>query len=571
VADQLVVNNGGVHGATQVQGQIALTRGVHPVRLRYLQAGGHYTLSLLWARQGEGLQPIPPDLLSPSPRGLWSVYGWRYGPYGAALLVSAIYWWWPRRPHRTDPVPRGGWFRFANSPRQSTWVLIAVGDLARVVTLLGANGIVWPDSYVFYLTAQSILRGNPAEHDPFRTFLYPAFLSVFLWFGETPFVGMLVVIAQQALGLLSTVFFFRLALKVCPPAQALLAALIFSVHSLQLFYELSVLSEALFTFTLAACLLLTERLLRMPTAAMAAGAGAMLAMLTLVRPVAQWYVAPVAGLVLVTTGQSWRRRAVLAGVVVACYAALLTPWMAVNQSQYGFWGISIGRGLGLFTRVFDVDRAPQPTTTRYPDVGRLYEQASRHGSGTANAVRNGLNYGLGYSTAQTDDAMFGYAREAVGEDPLRYAMLSARQWLIQLSQPLSGARTCPSSEGPYLCSGRVSASDLAAFPGVPPKGRPGLRRALAVYMESWYIPTAAVFLLAALGGLALVCDRSRPRLTGLLLVGTVAYFTLVPALTQWPQDRYRLPVDPILFTLATIGGATVMQAWGRGSPDRADV
>jgi len=39
---------------------------------------------------------------------------------------------------------------------------------------------------------------------------------------------------------------------------------------------------------------------------------------------------------------------------------------------------------------------------------------------------------------------------------------------------------------------------------------------------------------------------------------TAAYFTFLPAVAQSPQDRYRLPVDAVLFILAAFGIKTLI-------------
>ncbi len=45
--------------------------------------------------------------------------------------------------------------------------------------------------------------------------------------------------------------------------------------------------------------------------------------------------------------------------------------------------------------------------------------------------------------------------------------------------------------------------------------------------------------------------------TGLLLALVIGYITLVPAMLEWPQDRYRLPVDALLFMFAAWGLAAI--------------
>ena len=51
---------------------------------------------------------------------------------------------------------------------------------------------------------------------------------------------------------------------------------------------------------------------------------------------------------------------------------------------------------------------------------------------------------------------------------------------------------------------------------------------------------------------------SRPA-SALVIVLTAAYMTFLPAAAQFPQDRYRVPVDGLLFMLAVWGAAQLIQ------------
>jgi hypothetical protein len=72
---RLVVDNGGVHGSQVAEGRIDLTRGLHPLRIRYFQAGGGRDLAVEWASPGNRLEPLPADAIMP-----------RSSPIGSAVL-----------------------------------------------------------------------------------------------------------------------------------------------------------------------------------------------------------------------------------------------------------------------------------------------------------------------------------------------------------------------------------------------------------------------------------------------------------------------------------------------------
>ena len=65
IDDQLVVDNGGRHGARMVEGRIELSEGRHGIEVRYFHADGSKGIHLLWARLGEAAIVIPSSVLYP--------------------------------------------------------------------------------------------------------------------------------------------------------------------------------------------------------------------------------------------------------------------------------------------------------------------------------------------------------------------------------------------------------------------------------------------------------------------------------------------------------------------------
>lgn len=62
--DELIVDNGGPHGAERVAGQKWLDRGSHRLRMRYFDAGLARAFDLQWSETRSAPQPIPAHLLS---------------------------------------------------------------------------------------------------------------------------------------------------------------------------------------------------------------------------------------------------------------------------------------------------------------------------------------------------------------------------------------------------------------------------------------------------------------------------------------------------------------------------
>jgi len=53
--------------------------------------------------------------------------------------------------------------------------------------------------------------------------------------------------------------------------------------------------------------------------------------------------------------------------------------------------------------------------------------------------------------------------------------------------------------------------------------------------------------------MAYLADRQRRNVHALFFAMVIGYVTLIPAMLEWPQDRYRLPVDALLFMFAAWG------------------
>ena len=65
IDDKLVVDNGGIHGLIEKEGKIHLRKGVHRIKIRYLQAGGYAGLRIFWKRGMAEKKPLDPVYLFP--------------------------------------------------------------------------------------------------------------------------------------------------------------------------------------------------------------------------------------------------------------------------------------------------------------------------------------------------------------------------------------------------------------------------------------------------------------------------------------------------------------------------
>ncbi|HWI20647.1 MAG TPA: hypothetical protein VNT81_22985, partial [Vicinamibacterales bacterium] len=273
--------------------------------------------------------------------------------------------------------------------------------------------------------------------------------------------------------------------------------------------------------------------------------------LTLTRPAAQGFIAVPALLALMVAG-NWRRRVAYAAIMTSIYVFGLLPWMSLNQRTYGFHGVALGQGLGLFIRTSQIERYEPSMYRAYPDVEELLTFA-RTTQSAAGHVVDGLRR-RGYSSARTDELLYRASLSAIAQRPWEFSVHSIRQWWRQLGS-LDDEDICTGAEGAYLCSDRTIGYAREPFLNRPLHADHQPARPLVVaYFRNLRIPMHVVTTLAAFGALAAIASAPPLLLrVRLFLILTVVYFTLLPAITQSLQDRFRLPVDAVLFVLAAFG------------------
>ncbi len=128
---------------------------------------------------------------------------------------------------------------------------------------------------------------------------------------------------------------------------ALVAASLYAIEPHAILYSVTLYSDTLFAFVFLAGVVALERGLRKPSAPLLVTSGGLLAIATLIRPVAQ-YGAVLAGLLIVLYPKnrwSLRRRAVVGFAVV--FFLVLTPWLHRNNAAYDHVGLSTIGGSNL--------------------------------------------------------------------------------------------------------------------------------------------------------------------------------------------------------------------------------
>lgn len=555
VAERIVVRNGGLHGPQEARGNIALDAGVHPFKLRYEQAGGGFALAVRYARAGGRLVDIPASRLLPDAISHTEYRLRRAIPLGGAVL-AVLLWIAAARLRadvrlREDASARQAPTGALDRPGVAIAIIVIVGLAVRILMMLGSDALLWGDSDVFLETFGAIRAGRFLSHDPHRTLLYPYFLTAFLIWSTEPPMDQIIVGAQHLLGILTAVCLFLACRPVLGLRVALAGALILTVHTTQLFYEVSILSEVFFGCLLAIGLVPMTSFVARPTVRGAVITSVFCVALTMTRPVAEWFfLVPLAlGLVVVT---GWRRRAALAGAMMVTVVAVMLPWSLLNQRHFNYFGVAIGRGFGLFIRVFDIDRLEPPPDTRLPEVRKMLDYGVATQYSPATFVKDELRR-QHYSATQADKLMEQFALETAAHHPWTFAVNSMKQWAIQLGGSMQDEAICNSAQGAYLCSKRTQGYAREPFLNRPRYEHEPVRPWVVAYMRHCQIPMAIVLALALFGLIAYLGEGRPDWVRGLFLASVIAYFTFLPAFAQSPQDRYRLPIDGLLFTFAVFG------------------
>ncbi len=578
VADRIVVSNGGLHGPQEARGSIALDAGVHPFKLRYEQAGGGFALAVRYARAGGPLVDIPASRLLPDAMSYTEYRLRRAIPLGGAALAVLL---WIAARRRADAsafaktlrrTGRRGQAAQASGalerPGVAIAIIVIVGLAVRILMMLGSDALLWGDSDVFIETFGAIRSGRFLEHDPHRTLLYPYFLTAFLIWSTEPPMDQIIVGAQHLLGIVTAVCLFLACRPVFGLRVALAGALILTVHTTQLFYEVSILSEVFFGCLLAIGLVPMTSFVARPTVRGAVITGVLCVVLTMTRPVAEWFfLVPLALSLVVVAG--WRRRAAIAGAMIVVVVAVMLPWSLLNQRQFNYFGVAIGRGFGLFIRVFEIDRLEPPPDTRWPEIRKMLDYGVATQYSPATFVKDELRR-QHYSATQADKLMEQFALETAAHHPWTFAVNSMKQWAIQLGGSMQDEAICNSAQGAYLCSKRTQGYAREPFLNRPRYEHEPVRPWVVAYMRHFQIPMAIVASLALFGLIAYLGERRPDWVKGLFLASVIAYFTFLPAFAQSPQDRYRLPIDGLLFTFAVFGLTRLVTQLRPARPRRRD-
>ncbi len=428
-------------------------------------------------------------------------------------------------------------------------IVLLIAFLFRLALFLTEDGVLWPDSVTYLKWAREIAENfNYSSHPSYRTPVYPSFLAFFIWISPKIYLGKLILATQYLLGLFATFFFYQTLVQVFSIRVSLLAALLFSINPLELYYETVIQTEALFIPIFSLVLFLSFKFMDKGSFRLAVLLGVSLGILSLTRPLAQMLLLLVLSLTFLA---HYKNKKIIKLIFLAAltYGLTIFPWLSINHNHYGYWGISKDFGLNLFHRTFDLDQLTIESS----------ENDSFHQLAMKEKDKNRKTYfyilsklrqkEMSYN--EIDSVMAEYGRELIAGNLPQYLLGSINVFWEYFFLPHNSVQFCDVGNSTYLCSFSEQRLFSDLFPQRPIVDNfKKLRLIIFYYFNLWRYFDIFLSALSLLGIFVVIKSEKSHKLKFCLLIGIVLYFALIVSLFSSAEDRYRLPIIPLLLPFA---------------------
>ncbi|MGE3909244.1 MAG: glycosyltransferase family 39 protein [Chloroflexota bacterium] len=432
-------------------------------------------------------------------------------------------------------------------------LIVVVAALIRAAFAFRVPVFLLRDSVSYFLPAWDLLNGYGFDISVRRTPTYPAFLvGAMALFGEDLLA---IAFAQHILGVGMAVLVYILGRLTVGRVAGLLAALVTALNGALLISEHYLMPETALIFLLLLTFVLFMVALRNGRRTLFLGAGLLLGLSLLCKPVAQVLI-PVLPFMVAVSYRSVRRAVVPSMLIGAGVVIVMAPWMVRNYVEHGSLTTAGALGQTLVART-----AKHDTGFDWYDEKASGSYERREGIArqlVSNGIKQRLSDGVIYRRVQdrfgmTDPEinhfMRNLATQVILEQPWYYlqgtvkmtwqllagepeklsndwktqnARLSREEWDDRIEHLLSRATTPQRNE-------LDSASAIVSLVQPPAWG-----------------PTMPLLFILGTVVLALT-PRLRPAL--LLSLSTLALIVTCAAL-DGPVVRYRYPVDPMIALVA---------------------
>lgn len=471
--------------------------------------------------------------------------------------------------------------------RPALWVLTAmmVAGAALRAFLIRQDRpgfLGYPDTAAYLIDATD---PNGVFFDPLRIIGYGFFLRVMSGVGSELF---LVVVLQHGLGLATAALLYGAARRagVRNRWAALPAAAVVLLGGAQILFEHAILSEALWTFLITACVYVVVRAqtARAPSAQVLWGlaAGALFAASMVVRLPSVFFAPVLLAWLAVFARGGWRGRSrtVLPAVVVALVA--LGLFRAEHQRQTGRAGFTRNGVMNVYGRVgpwADCTRFTPPAGTRFLCEATPIEKRAGHDAYIFRSSPAVNAYGVGGIAGvlppEGATLIARWSRAAILGQPLTYlravAYESRRLVAPGIDPGLPGQTAFGFGQTAAGYPPLLRSTERDPFYGqliAPAWPKTGFQRGSVAFYESLEAATrppplvfAAVYALLLV---AIPAARGPERRAALLFTPLAVFGLLGPIFTSVYDWRYAVPMFGFAAAAAGIGGwATLVAARGR--------
>lgn len=432
-------------------------------------------------------------------------------------------------------------------------LILLVAILVRAAFTFRVPVFLLRDSVSYFLPAWDLLNGYGFDLSVRRTPVYPAFLiGAMALFGEDL---QAMAFAQHVLGVGMAVLVYILGRQTVGRAAGLIAALITALNGALLISEHYLMPETVLIFLLLLTFVVFLSAMRSERRPAFFGAGVLLGLSLLCKPVAQVLI-PVLPFVLVVNYWSFRR-AILPSILIGVgLLAVMVPWMIRNQVVHGSLTTAGALGQTLVARTAKHDTGFKWYDEKLADTYERREGIARQI--VQNGIRQRLSDGVIYRRVQdrfgmTDTEINGFMRQlstdVILENPWYYLRGTAKMtWALLVGEPEKLSTDWKTQNA------RLSREEwddrvehLLSRASTPQRNELDNASAIvaAVQPPAWGPLLPSLFIL----GTILVTASARLRPALLLSLSTLALLLTCAAL-DGPVVRYRYPADPLIALVA---------------------
>jgi 4-amino-4-deoxy-L-arabinose transferase-like glycosyltransferase len=309
--------------------------------------------------------------------------------------------------------------------RWALLLLLTVGLAMRLAFTFRAPVFVVNDSVTYFQSGYDLARGSGFDLAFKRTPLYPLFVAsvVYVVGEDLQALGFV----QHLLGLLTVTLTYLLGRTLFGRPAGLTAGLLVALSGPLIIYEHYVLSEAIFIPLLLGFGLAFVQGVRRQSMRWLLGAGLLLGLASLARPVGQ-AVLLVLPIPLLLGLRSWRRAALGGLALTAGFGALLLPWMVRNYVENGSFESAGALGQTLIGRITRHDEgfllpapdSPSPYADPVLTEARALVLRQMGREARPSAINHRLRTVYGWNEAQANRLMRDVCLEILADQKERY-------------------------------------------------------------------------------------------------------------------------------------------------------